>query len=587
MLRFRFIAFLLITVSCSSAQTIRRFLPLDLTFPAPGDTFAVEKLRIAGYTDADAQVLINGTTVRTHPNGAFVDRIDLQVGWNTLRVESRLGDQIRRDSLQIFRQAPVQPSPHFPTRIDSGFFQPRSDIWLSAGDILHIEFKGSPGGHARFSVEGLIQDVPMTELAVEGSVPCAGFYHGVLVLDNRLVGKRLALQVELEGLDGRREKVTLPGRLYVMSDRLPLVGQTRKETELWNDAESGIRMGKLLPFVRLHIIGKICHRYKIRLSPSHIGFLACEDVRLLSVGEPLPHTWISAPRIAIEARNLRLIFDLSRAVPAIVRQTVHPAGLDLYLFGAHLASESVTWPNPEIELTGLSIDQVSEGVVKVHLDLAQGQQWGHGLDYQAGRLIWAIRRPPQLPLSNDRPLNGLSVCIDPGHGGEEWGAVGTVGTLEKEINLRIAFLFAEQLRRSGARPLLTRSEDRTIRLEERVEFARLSGCDLFISIHNNSIGAGVHPLRVRGTSIYFYQPQSQALAWAVYPFLVRLGLEPFGRNQAAFSVLRLTEMPAVLVECGFLSHPEEEMLLNEEAFARRLAAALVDGVVTFLRQSLR
>ncbi|HOX85967.1 MAG TPA: N-acetylmuramoyl-L-alanine amidase [bacterium] len=581
---------LLITLAALSslhAQNIRRSLPLQMTFPSFGDTLDVDKLRISGYTDPSAKVTINRDQVRVYSSGAFVARVDLQLGWNTIRVQARLSNQTRDDSLRIYRPAPIEATPIFPTSFDSRFFSPDSDIWLCDGDVLHVRCKGSPGGHARFSIEGLIKDVPMVETEMSPEFPWPGLYHGLVRLDNKVTGKKLQIHIELKGMDGRTVKQTLPSQLYVMSDKLPLIGQTIAATDLWNDTEQGIRMGKLSPFVRIHVVGKIGHRYKIRLSPSHVGYVASDQVQLLSAGEALSDTWINAVRIAFDRKKLQLIFDAGRAVPAIVRQIVEPAGLDLYLFNSRLQSESIAWPNSETELKHLAVEQVADGVVKIHADLTDGQQWGYGLEFEANRLVWTIKRPLQLALSGARPLEGLVVCVDPGHGGDENGAMGPAGTREKEINLRFAQVFAEQLTSAGSRVVLTRTDDRNLGLQERIDFARQSNSDLFISVHHNSIAASIDPLRVRGAGVYFYQPQSQALAWTLYPYLTRQGLDFFGRFQTSFAVLRLTEMPAILIECAFLSHPEEEILLNDDRFSQRLAANYVEGIIEFLRQAKR
>jgi len=213
------------------------------------------------------------------------------------------------------------------------------------------------------------------------------------------------------------------------------------------------------------------------------------------------------------------------------------------------------------------------------------------------------------------------IVIDPGHGGEDPGAVGKYGTKEKDINLKIALLVKQKLLEEGFNVLLTREEDVFIPLVKRTEFANKNNADLFISIHCNAAekptgtgyGFEIYFLSEKATDadavatekleneVVRFEKQTeeltklQKLLWSmiVNEFINEssklcslIGKEVTNRTQqnyrgvkqAGFYVLRGAQMPAVLVECGFISNPNEELKLNRYEFQNMIANGIVAGI---------
>jgi N-acetylmuramoyl-L-alanine amidase len=219
----------------------------------------------------------------------------------------------------------------------------------------------------------------------------------------------------------------------------------------------------------------------------------------------------------------------------------------------------------------------------------------------------------------------LLIVLDPGHGGKDPGAVGKLGTREKDLNLAIAQKLAQRLERAGYRVLLTREKDEFVSLKERVDFANKNKADIFISIHNN---ASRENPRAVGFETYFlaegrtdleraqalkenevlkleensnpflndelslilsdlaqteFLKESEELACAIQDAAdAYLGLANRGVKQAGFYVLRGALMPAVLVEGGFLTNRREEKLLRQEKTQEKIAEAIFRGVKNFL-----
>jgi N-acetylmuramoyl-L-alanine amidase len=222
------------------------------------------------------------------------------------------------------------------------------------------------------------------------------------------------------------------------------------------------------------------------------------------------------------------------------------------------------------------------------------------------------------------------VVIDAGHGGEDAGARGPGGVLEKRVTLGVASALAEELESAGGvRAVLTRDGDYFIPLRDRYRIAEKVKADLFISIHANSSrrrgrgnGTEVYFLSQRGASdqadadmasfenaadlvggvppeaeddlvsiLYDVKrasamQQSQLLAEALLEHIsADRRLESRGVKQASFMVLKSVEFPSALVEVAFINNPYEASLLKNPAFQKQMARQLATGVKTYLERA--
>ncbi len=242
--------------------------------------------------------------------------------------------------------------------------------------------------------------------------------------------------------------------------------------------------------------------------------------------------------------------------------------------------------------------------------------------------------PPATPEERRKVERLVIVAIDPGHGGEDPGAIGPTGLREKDVVLAISLALRDRLNAvPGMRVMLTRDADFFVPLAERVRKARRVQADLFVSIHADAFvrrearGASVFVLSERGAT-------SSAARWmaerenaadrvggvnlagvvavrdrqllatmadmstaAQIRDSLRLGAEVLQRigrvgrlhkrqvEQAGFAVLRAPDIPSILVETAFISNPEEEQRLRDPAFRRQLVEALADGIQRYFARN--
>ncbi len=190
-------------------------------------------------------------------------------------------------------------------------------------------------------------------------------------------------------------------------------------------------------------------------------------------------------------------------------------------------------------------------------------------------------------------LTGVTIALDPGHGGYDGGAVGRVsGTPEKILNLDVAIRAQRLLREQGAQVLLTRTDDYALcdenppirkklqDMQRRAEIIERNGCDLVLSIHMNEYaGRGES-----GPQVFYREncPAGRLLAGAMQEAMIQV-LAPKTKREALggdYYILTLG-VPSVLIECGFLSNREEEALLLTPEYREKVAASIVQGVLSW------
>lgn len=173
------------------------------------------------------------------------------------------------------------------------------------------------------------------------------------------------------------------------------------------------------------------------------------------------------------------------------------------------------------------------------------------------------------------------IALDAGHGGK-WSGAYYENTAEKDLNLAITLKLDEILRALGYGTTLTRSEDVNIELLDRAKWANRAKADIFVSIHCN---AAENAPNFQGLYVYHYPKsgEGQALAQSIQTAACQFtGAVDRNINSANFSVLRNTQMPAVLVESGFMSCHEELERLKDSAYQEKMAKGIAQGIVRYL-----
>jgi len=335
----------------------------------------------------------------------------------------------------------------------------------------------------------------------------------------------------------------------------------------------------------------------------------------------------------------RLVVEVSLETGYVVRDLLNPPRLIFNLYPANL-----TPPRREIEIADrflrrVRLERDSLNVVKMVLDLA-GSDYTYNvfslenppqlvIDIREARgdliaeLLKRKEDTESLPLKPQKErLEGIKrVILDPGHGGKDPGAIGPTGLQEKKVTLAIAKKLAQLLREKlGLQVYLTRNKDEYLALDRRTEIADQLGGDLFVSIHANA----AYDRKVSGVETFYnsqyvygegaeevasrenaplgaelpagaktilwdliqneYRRESNELSHVIQDALCQsCGLANRGVKSARFYVLRGADMPAVLVEVGFISNPWEERKLGNKDFQDKIVRGIFQGLSSYIR----
>lgn len=569
--------FLLYLSAAVQAQTDDGWL--RITFPACGDTFAAEWLRLSGAVPAQAGIRVQERSVRVWPQGAFVDRVQLAEGWNRIPIQATLAGATRSDTLHIYRIPPLKTSPETPLTLDPALLEPAADLWLTPGETFFVTCKGSPGATARFCLEGETAALPMQE---RRSGDVKGLYEGWMQAPHGPLLKPLQVWFELTAADGQQVQHLAPGRLILLSPESPAAGRVLQEAQLWSAAREGTVVGLLPDGVLMRVSGKMNGRYKVRFGSQQAAYVDTSELVLQPPGTVVAPAALSSPAIASDKDWLYFSFPISRPVPFLVAPQTDQNRLTITFYDVFQSPLWTSFPDQLPEIRQVSWQQVAEKEVQIHLVLGQAQMWGCRVRYQEGRVQVMVRRAPRLGEEVRLPLKGLRIAVDPGHGGEEMGAVSPTGLWEKEINLDVARQLAQSLEAAGAQVLLTRSADVVMTRQMRHRAAQDFAAHILISLHHNAAPATADAVRAAGTSTYHTWPQSRALAQSIYARLRKTGLKPFGQIWSSFYTTRIADMLSVLVEVAFMSSPGDEQRMLEEGYAKTMARAITAGVTGFI-----
>ncbi len=195
--------------------------------------------------------------------------------------------------------------------------------------------------------------------------------------------------------------------------------------------------------------------------------------------------------------------------------------------------------------------------------------------------------------NNVNSKNEVTFIIDAGHGGLDGGASGLNGTLEKELNLKIASLINELLTAGGYNSVMTRSDDTMLGdggegkakmadLKYRLETAQKYENGIFVSIHMNKFPQE----NCRGMTLYYSgnHQKSESIASVIRDNTVRYlqkdNTREMKKADSAIYILNRIQIPAVLVECGFVSNPEESQLLMNEDYQKCLAMVIACSLIS-------
>lgn len=556
----------------SDSVFINNNIPADLSihlgYPTSG-RFNGSQVSLRGRTHPDAQLFMNGDTVKVFESGAFTSHVEINRGDNEFEFVARWNDKEVRELLTLSRPLEREAL----TALDEKSAKPNRDRWAIAGDHLHLSIRGPQSESVYFKVPGVTGWTRMSETK-------PGYYtysYHLLDIDEEVNTKVLYRL-------GSLSKRVRSAPLRILTDALG--GLTVDEdTRVYDTPSTDQLLFPLADSVSLQIIGLQDRMYRIRLGQYRTAYVLANRVELN------PDSKLTSPHYLGSMRGeneedwavFRIRTGTTR-LPFEIKEKARPARLELKVYGAKQGWEWTTYPEGDSVIAYLERSQPEDLVWQMDF-FPKNSFWGWYGRYEGEYLVIGVRRAPEI--SREDLFANLKIEIDPGHGGWQRGARGITGYAEADANLRYCLKLKKLLLEAGATVFLTRRDDHQISLADRARIAREDSIHIFVMAHNNAPGASRNILEAKGASTFYTWPSAKGLSDKIYPHMHDMGIETSGKVARYYYYLtRQTEYLVYLIEGAFMTNPDEEMFLLSEEGLDALALAAYNGLEEFLLEKV-
>ncbi len=577
--------------------------PLFVAYPADGYETTATQIFLIGTAPAAGEVTINGQKIERSDAGHFAPSLPLQLGGNVF--DLRYGTQ--RLKLRVTRISAEPLSPTGAT-FAAGSLTPAVDIARLPGELICFGAIAPP--QARVAVTLGNQTIPLlpqinsVELPPNSAVltqqdqptiTSAQSYQGctsntpsagtTIYGDNIVTGAVVPTNSISQDLGYPQFQLTLNGQTLTQ----PGTGKV----EIFSPANAQVievtadpgtaRTGASTDYSRLTPLPKgttaaVTGREGEWLRLDYGGWIKAAETEVVPNAVP-PRSLIRSVRARQAGDWTEVLFPLQVAVPVTVQQGDRSFTLTLHNTTAQTDTIRLD-DDPLIER--LDWQQTSPQQVEYTFNLKSAQQWGYKLRYEGTTLVLSLRHPPQL----ERSLKGVSVLLDPGHGGpEDLGSRGPTGYPEKEVALVMAKLVRDRLIAKGATVYMTREADVDLGPNERAAMITEMQPTLALSLHYNALPDEGDAAHTAGVGAFWYNAQSHGLAVFLHNYLVeKLDRPSYGVFWNNLALTRPTVAPAVLLELGFMINPQEFEWVTDQKAQKKLADALANGIEQWIRQ---
>lgn len=575
---------------------------LFIAYPPPNHETTATQIFLIGTAPPEGDVFVNEQRISRSPAGHFAPSFPLQLGENLFILRHR----DRQIQIKVIRKSTAPPVPAG-FAFAQGSLKPAVDIARMPGELVCLS--AIAPSNATVSVQLGDRTVPLSPQSPEIQLPpnsavltgqnhpnlpfvdAGSQYQGCTVLPE--VGNRTVEwgQPNFQLTMGDRTiRQRSPGNISILS---PAQFEIAEVTDDSGTARTGpstdySRLTPLPPGTRAVITGREGEWLRL----DYGGWIRSDRTRTFL--SPVPP--VSLIR-SIRARQVpgwtEVLFPLQVPVPVSVQQQSDRLTLSLYnttaqtdtiFFNDDPLVQRLDWQQPLVG-TGLKPTPTQ---LQYTFHLKSRQQWGYKLRYEGTTLILSLRHPPKIELGRRKPLSGMTVLLDPGHGSEnDLGARGPTGYPEKDVALIISKLVKQELIERGAAVVMTREGDDDLWPHDRVSIIEQTEPDLALSLHYNALPDAGDAINTAGIGTFWYHPQAHGLAVFLHNYLVEELKRPsYGVFWNNLALTRPAIAPAVLLELGFMINPVEFEWIVDPQAQKKLAAVLADGIVQWVKQSI-
>lgn len=559
-------------------EHVKLSVPQKLAITRPGDdiTVSASAYFITGNSDPDSGLTLNGEEVETRgARGSFGVYVALESGVNTFsfkngsssaRVNIRQGTG---DSVSLIT--------------DIRGMTPDFDCATFSGESMTLSCVAPSGGTVTAEVGG--RSVKLKQAAATSTDGVPATYSAKIAAPDVNGTKELGVVTYTLKFDGKTSHAKSAGSVFVTEEDGTLAVQVKNEAANIYDNESRSA------FVAVAKLGAVDNVVKVGGSSYQLatgGWIPKDSVQPLTKTPTLKNKISSAE---IERRGSGEYFHLEGTSNPMLRTSFGSDKLHVRLLRTTMANSAQASLEDGIGASKLfsSVDiSEKDGYTDLIFNIKEtAAPWGYDISYDSGTTVIYAKYAPVLS-GGAGSLRGLVIAVDPGHGGTDPGAVGVAGekaAVEKQINLDTAFAVKKRLESLGAKVILCRTDDSDVSMNDRMRLTRENDCDLFISLHCNSVGYYSDTSKIGGVEAFYYEDSSKKLASTMSSYVSSYtGRSNRGAKFSNFRVTLSTAAPAVLVEMGFLTNPVEYDNMTSKNGVYKVANAVGDGVLAMFNQ---
>jgi N-acetylmuramoyl-L-alanine amidase len=566
-----------------SSPTLAQEQSLNIVFPSADYQTSAEKIFFLGTAPANGEVLINGKPITRSKAGHFAPNFPLQLGENLFTVLY----QNQERQIKVTR---ISSLPEIPKGLAfaKNSLTPAADIAKLAGEL--ICFSAIAPSNATVSVKVANQTIPLLPQPQQAQLPSnlaaltgnnqpkaqsnVGKYEACTTIDAAADLGQPQFQLTLNG-----KTITQPGtgKIQILSPAQLQVAEVTVDAGVARTGPSTdySRLTPLPKQTRATVTGKEGEWLRL----DYGAWINSKETRILSGAVP-PKTIIRSVGYRQLANATEIVFPLQVPVPVSVQQGDRFLTLTLH---NTTAQTDIIRSVDNALISRLDWQQLPQQGVQYTFNLKRNQQWGYKLRYDGTSLVLSLRQPPEIR-KNDKPLSGIKILLDPGHGGKESGASGPTGYLEKDLNLVVSKLLKDELVKRGATVVMTRSDDKEVSLGDRQAIIDKEEPAISISIHHNSLPDDGDAEKIKGFAAFWYHPQAHSLAVFLHNYVVKKLKRPaYGVFWDNLALTRPASTPSVLLELGFMSNPDEFELVTNPEEQKKEASSIAQGIVEWFK----
>jgi N-acetylmuramoyl-L-alanine amidase len=576
--------------------------PLFVAYPDDGYETTAPQIFLIGTAPPEGEVRINGQKIARSPAGHFAPSFPLQLGENVFNL--RYGDQ--RLKLKITRTADQPPAP-VGAAFAAGSLTPAVDVARQPGELICFGAIAPPSATVAVTLGNqtipllpqprtialppnsavLTQQDQLTQTAAQSYQGCTvgSDSPGTLIYGNIIpTGAVIPTQSSSRDLGYPQFQLALNGQRLTQAGagKVEILAPVNAQVVEVTADPGTARTGASTDYSRITPLPKgtratVTGRQGEWLRLDYGGWIKAAETQVVPNAVP-PRSLIRSARARQAGDWTEILFPLEVPVPVEVQQGDRTFTLTLHNTTAQTDTIRLD-DDPLIER--LDWRQAAPGQVQYVFNLKTTQQWGYKLRYEGTTLVLSLKHPPQV----ERSLKGVSILLDPGHGGpEDFGSRGPTGYPEKEVALIVSKLVRDRLVAKGATVYMTRDADVDLYPNDRAAMINKMQPTLSVSLHYNALPDAGDAVNTAGVGAFWYNAQSHGLAVFLHNYLVeKLDRPSYGVFWNNLALTRPTVAPAVLMELGFMINPQEFEWVTDEAAQKKLADALADGIEAWVR----